>query len=344
MQLLEISARELESLQTRTLKAAGLTDVQATNVSQHLTESELIGRSSHGAILLPNIVRHILNSRSKPDPTISWSSDAHLHCKSDNHFGYTVLSDIAKRLTQRLSENASVGALATIERISHAGRLGHYVKEIANDGLIGIALAQSNPWVAAPSGKKPVLGSTAMAISFPFSSPPVIVDFTPNIITAGAVRSAALNGEELPVGAAINVEGKATTDPQEVLSGGALLTIAEGKGFSIAFAISILCIIAGGDALALMDRGYGYILACIDPARLGSGDYLTRVADLYDAVLQSGEDVRMPGSRYCVESDSNSMIRLSGSMLEAIQKFSSCDSSEKLLSVIESYSDAFRPK
>jgi LDH2 family malate/lactate/ureidoglycolate dehydrogenase len=63
-----------------------------------------------------------------------------------------------------------------------------------------------------------------------------------------------------------------TNNPDEILSGGTLLTIGEHKGFAISLLISLLSTLIGGDAIANIKTGYGYTVIAIHPEYLGVGD------------------------------------------------------------------------
>jgi len=286
---------EVKNILETVLLKTGLNQYESNLIIENLLSSEKLGKNTHGILLLSHIIPTLING-SDIDVDWSWNRNR-LTCNTNNYLGYLALGKAVDELSKKSLDEKTI-SFATLSKISHAGRLGHYTSKLANNGLIGIVYAHSNPWVAAPSGDKAVLGSVAFSASIPFTDPPVIIDFTPNLVTAGEVRIKSLNSELFNSNVGINSLGVKTNKPDEILNGGALLTIGENKGFSISLLISLLSTLIGGDAIANMKDGYGYTVIAIHPEYLGTGDYINRCQDLIDEVINSGKDVRIPGSKY----------------------------------------------
>ncbi|MBE8189569.1 MAG: Ldh family oxidoreductase [Candidatus Thioglobus sp.] len=320
----------------------GLGKYDSNLIIENLLASEKLGKNTHGIILLTHIIPTLINAKNSND-NWSWNGNR-LICNADNSLGYLALEKAVNELSEKSLATKSI-AFSTLCKISHAGRLGHYTSKLANNGLIGIVYAHSNPWVAAPSGEQAVLGSVAFSASIPFTNPPVIIDFTPNLATAGEVRIKSLNGELFNTNIGINSLGIPTNKPDEILSGGALLSIGDGKGFSISLLISLLSTLIGGDAIANMQNGYGYTAIAIHPDFLGVGNYVERCQELIDKIIKSGENVRTPGSKYQqLDNLLNEELSLNDGVLDLLNKLKNINTKPEFLSFFSDYHKSLAAK
>jgi LDH2 family malate/lactate/ureidoglycolate dehydrogenase len=68
----------------------------------------------------------------------------------------------------------------------------------------------------------------------------VVLDMATSRSSWGVLFTAAQSGGTLPEGCFLDAEGRPTTDPQAVLAGGALLPIADYKGYGLALCLGLL--------------------------------------------------------------------------------------------------------
>jgi LDH2 family malate/lactate/ureidoglycolate dehydrogenase len=113
---------------------------------------------------------------------------------------------------------------------------------------------------------------------------------------------AATAGRPLPAGIAQDASGSPTTDPQAVLSGGALLSFDRShKGSALGLIVELLAGPLAGAAVAdkAASRDWGNLVVAVDPELLGSAaEFRVRVGD----VLRRVKDARrQPGAaqRWC---------------------------------------------
>lgn len=98
----------------------------------------------------------------------------------------------------------------------------YYVERIAKEGLIGIALAQSPEFVAPHGAKQAIFGTNPIAVSVPAEDGPVTMDMATAAYAWFGLLEAKAGGRPIPGDVAMNAAGQATTDPNEVLQGGAI--------------------------------------------------------------------------------------------------------------------------
>jgi delta1-piperideine-2-carboxylate reductase len=121
-------------------------------------------------------------------------------------------------------------------------------------------------------------------------------------MSQGDVLLASAAKRPLPAGVGVDATGEATTDPDAVLKGGALLPYGGIKGGSLAFMIEVLATL-GGARFGFEDESAkipgavtsnaGQFLLLIDPRRFGGG-FLDRIEALIEQLRDAGTG-RLPG-------------------------------------------------
>jgi LDH2 family malate/lactate/ureidoglycolate dehydrogenase len=160
----------------------------------------------------------------------------------------------------------------------------------ANEGLIGLALANDTPGVTAPGARGRVLGSNPLAYAVPNGTPrPILFDAASSTVAAGKVLAAHALGKKIPADWIVDADGSPTTDPGALLRGGALTPMAGHKGYGLALLIETLAGIVPGAAIAgqvlswtmsdpSLATGHGAAFIAIDAARmLPAGEFEMRV-------------------------------------------------------------------
>lgn len=111
------------------------------------------------------------------------------------------------------------------------------------------------------------------------------------------VMEAATAGRQLPPGVAQDAAGAPTTDPQAVLSGGALLSFDRThKGSALGLIVELLAGPLAGAAIAEKKaaRNWGNLIVAVDPELLGPADeFRSRVGDVLRRVKEAR---RQPGA------------------------------------------------
>jgi len=111
----------------------------------------------------------------------------------------------------------------------------------------------------------------------------------------------------LPVGWALDRNGKPTTDPKEAIENGSLFPIGGAKGAMLALSFELICAALTGSAIGteadsfFSDKGnkpkIGHAFLAIDPGALAGHDrYFERVETVVTTML-ADEGVRLPGAR-----------------------------------------------
>ena len=134
-----------------------------------------------------------------------------------------------------------------VRNSNHFGAGEYYPLQGLPRELIVWAMTNSPPQVAPLWSAEKMLGTNPMAIAFPaLEEPAVVIDLTTSAFAFGKVQDAARRGIAIPEGCAIDREGRMTTDPREMLDGGALLPLGSDrergahKGYCLAAMVDLL--------------------------------------------------------------------------------------------------------
>jgi len=132
---------------------------------------------------------------------------------------------------------------------------GGYVMEAARRGYVAYtnctaALAEVVPF----GGVFPTLGTNPHSWGFPTTAAvgfPVVVDWATSVIAMGRVQQLAREGRPLPADAAVDAEGRPTTDPLRAVS---LLPFGGHKGYGLALINELVAALIGGSLPTLRSR------------------------------------------------------------------------------------------
>jgi (2R)-3-sulfolactate dehydrogenase (NADP+) len=198
-------------------------------------------------------------------------------------------------------------AMISISRSHHAGALNLPVERAAAQGMIAIAMTNSPPAIAAPNGKKALLGTNPIAAAFPRDNgAPLSIDMALSTVARSRVIIAAKSGTNIPLGWSVDADGVPTTDPKAGLAG-SMTAIGGVKGALLAVLVELLCSGLSGSRLSFEVNPFddpegnhpmlGQALIVLDPEAFGGREIcVSRTEDLISAML-ADPAVRLPGER-----------------------------------------------
>jgi len=189
-----------------------------------------------------------------------------------------------------------------------SGALGYYARLIAQAGLVGFVFAEASEMVAPEGSHERVLGTNPLAIGMPSDGGPLVLDLATSAMAYYGVIEARTAGRRLPDGAAFDKDRKPTTDPGDVIDGGALRTFDGGpKSSGLSLMVQALAGPLVGAAFAgigdMAANAAGHLIMAFDPDLLGGRDALkSNVARLVTRVkgakrLPGVDEILVPGER-----------------------------------------------
>lgn len=297
---MRILEEHLRGLSVRILEERGLSDEDAGIVTDILVEAELRGRPTHGMIRLPGIADRV-SERPRQAMKLVRDGAAYALIDGQENLGYLVGHRAARTAIGR-ADRSGVG-LVGAHNTSHCGMLGYYVSMIADAGMVGMAMCNTNPRIVPHGGVEPVLGTNPIAAAFPAASGQILVDLAAAAITNGEILLAIKDGLEIPDGRAMGPSGVTTTDPEKAQIGGAL-PFGGHKGFALAVMIQMFTgVMMGGAPVPEPGKDYGLFMMAIDPQIfIDKSDFDASVATFVSKIKSSRRgvgvaEILIPGER-----------------------------------------------
>jgi LDH2 family malate/lactate/ureidoglycolate dehydrogenase len=305
-------ATDLLHLARDVLEGAGAPPATAATVAESLLESNLRGHDSHGVRRLTPYLEAVNDGRVDPaaEPEVIQRRGAIVIVDGKKGFGQPAARLAADELKSLAKEHGV--AAAAIQRANHVGRLGEWVEQLADDGLIGIAFCNAEPTVAPFGGSERRLGTNPIAWATP-GKPPLVMDWSTATMPEGKLAVARARGEKVPHGVLVDKDGEPSRDPDDFYAGGALLPLGAHKGSGLSVMIQLVGALAGtGTSGEQGAAANGTIIIALDPQAF-THDFdeeadaftaalaATRPARGFDAVLVPGEIERRTRARRAQE-------------------------------------------
>ncbi|UUX35320.1 ureidoglycolate dehydrogenase [Fundicoccus culcitae] len=330
-----ITAERLHKLIKDKLVLAGLPEEQAEETSNHLVYADMIGVHSHGAVRVEYYSERISKGGINTNPQLEFEqtgpSTAIYH--GDNGQGHFVVNKSLEDVI-RLAKESGV-AVVGISRVGHTGTLSYYLRKIAKQDLIGIAVTQSDPMVVPYGGAEVYYGTNPIAFSAPTAgNDPIVFDMATTVQAWGKILDARSKGNEIPDTWAVDASGTPTTDPHNVAG---LVPIAGPKGYGLMMMVDILAgVLLGlpfGSSVSSMyhdlseKRNLGQTFIVIDPSRFRDieafkNDITQTIDELHNIPTAPGFDqVYYPGelSLIAMEKSQNEGIDIPKSIIDYLE-------------------------
>ncbi|MEM6759350.1 MAG: Ldh family oxidoreductase [Pseudomonadota bacterium] len=294
---------DAEALLAAAFVASGVPNAAAQSVAVALVAAEAEGQVGHGFSRLADYVAQIESGKIVADavPALSVRAPASLHVDAGHGLAYPAL-DLAIEHGARVARDTGV-AVVSISRSHHAGALSVQVDRIAQQGLIGLMVANTPAAMAPWGGTTAFYGTNPIAFSAPRAGrPPLVIDLSLSRVARGKIMNAKKTGQPIPEGWALDAQGRPTTDPDAALAG-SMVPIGDAKGTALALMVEVLAAaFTGAAGSAAMSSflapdgpppGAGQFLLMIKPQ---SDGFAARLETLLSQIAAM-DDVRLPGDR-----------------------------------------------
>ncbi|MGA9410871.1 MAG: Ldh family oxidoreductase [Roseobacter sp.] len=298
-----VSLDEIEMLTRKALIAHGAAAFAAAEVARAVRAAESYGNKICGLYYVESYCLQLASGRVKGavDPVVTHPKPAVVHV--DAGFGFAQPA-FAHGLVPALEAARAYGT-ATLA-VGHAHTctsLGYFTEQIAASGCIALGFTNASPIVAPPGGKTRVIGTNPIAFSVPdgMGGLAMHMDQSTTTVALGKITMANACGDKIPLGWALDADGKPTTDPAKAMQG-SLVSMGEYKGWGFGLMAEVFAAAMTGSVLSRdvkplktpdgppHDLGQFYIL--VDP-NVSEG-FAARLAALAENVaLDPG--ARMPG-------------------------------------------------
>jgi len=305
------SADALRQLAHDLLLAAGLDAAPAASVARTLCDGDLLGHDTHGLALLAPYLREIEQgrmTRSGKPQEINAKPAAMLW--DGMRLPGPWLMELALDRMIPGARQYGVASLV-IRRSHHIACLAVYLMRVAEEGMLGvIACSDPNTASVAPfGGTQAVMTPNPIAIGFPTSSGPVLIDISASITTNGMSNRKAAAGETFAEPWLMDAQGQPSNDPAVLALDppGTILPIGGlsygHKGYGLGLTVEALTAALAGHGRADPREGWGATvhITIHDPDAYGGPEAFLRQTDwLARACVDNpprpgGPAVRLPG-------------------------------------------------
>ena len=248
-----IDAGRLREYAAAVFESCGCRPEDAATAAEVLVTSDLRGIDSHGVARLPAYVDLLERGDLNPRPEVEVIREMAGTAAIDGDGGLgLIVGPRANRIA--LEKAAECGsAFVTVRNSSHYGIAGFYPLQAVEEGLIGWSMTNASKRVRPLWSGEPMLGTNPVAVGFPAGEePPVVIDMATTPAPYGKVVQALEEGRAIPEGWAVDSEGAVTTDPQEMMDGGALVPLGQDrergghKGYALGAMVDIFCGVLAG--------------------------------------------------------------------------------------------------
>jgi LDH2 family malate/lactate/ureidoglycolate dehydrogenase len=188
------------------------------------------------------------------------------------------------RLTLDRAASGGHGAVA-VRNSSHCGAMAYFALQAVPERCIGFAATNAGINMMPTGGREKLVGNNPMAYAIPTGrEAPFVLDMATSVVAGGKLDVARIRGEPIPLGWALDKDGRPTTDPVAARQG-ALLPLGGPKGYGMAIVLDVLCgvLSAGRFGKGLGMRGSSHFFEAIQiEAFTPYDDFLARMGELVD--------------------------------------------------------------
>jgi len=243
-------------------RQVGVAEQDALLTADVLVASDLRGVSSHGVAHLRRYADGIRAGTimARPDERIVAETPVTATIDAGAGLGQPVS---CRAMQKAIRKALDMGAgFVAVRNSNHHGMVAYYAMMALEHNCIGLAMTNASPKVVPTFGQHATLGTNPLAVAAPADkSLPFVLDMATSTVALGKLEIADRLGKSIPLGWAIDKEGRPITDTHRALdefkrgAGGGLLPLGgEGeltsghKGYGLALWVDIMTSLLSGAA------------------------------------------------------------------------------------------------
>lgn len=307
------SVEQATAFAVRLLMAHKLPEADAKVVAHCLVLADLRGVDTHGIQYLPHYLGRVDKGLINPRPELKLEKKTSVAAGLDgqNGFGF-VVGMMAIDGAIEMAREHGIGIVAA-RHSTHFGMAASYVLRAVEAGFVAQVYSNASPAMPPWGGRKAMLGTSPFACGAPGGKlDPYIFDLSFAVAARGKIRKAWRRGEAIPLGWALDKDGRPTTDGAAADSG-VVLPIGGYKGSGLAMLMDLFGgVIAGagfaggvGNQFSDFDRpqDVGHFFLAMKPDLfVPLEEYHARIDKLTEAVrgaprAEGFDEILMPGER-----------------------------------------------
>ncbi|GAB0135783.1 hypothetical protein EsDP_00004108 [Epichloe bromicola] len=260
---INVSPSEAERLAADILEGNGVPTGNAGLVAKCLVAADLRGVDTHGINRIPSYIERIRRGVLDPSaqPEVSQVTPVVAHVDGRNGFGF-VAAQMAMAAAVESAKTYGIG-MASVKRSNHFGMSAWLVRQALDANMMSLVFTNSSPALPPHGGRGRLMGASPIACGAPGGTaamPDFILDMAPSVAARGKIYKARRRGDRIPLGWALDAQGRPTDDPEAAL-GGVMLPMGGPKGSALSVMMDVFSGVLSGSAFA------GHVTGPYDPSR-----------------------------------------------------------------------------
>lgn len=259
---IHVAASEARRLIEDILKGNGVPPANAAIIANGLIAADLRGVDTHGMNRMPSYMERIRQGVNDPaaQPVLTQVTPVVAQVDGKNAFGF-VSAQKAMAAAIESAKTFGIG-MASVKHSNHFGMSAWIVQQALDADMMSLVFTNSSPALPAWGGKSQLLGVSPLACGAPGlkDDDGFILDMAPSVAARGKIYKAKRRGEKIPLGWALDSEGRDTDDPAAAL-GGVMLPMGGPKGSGLSIMMDVFSGVLSGSAFA------GHVAGPYDPSR-----------------------------------------------------------------------------
>lgn len=238
------------TLLLRIFSAYGFDEKESIGITDALLAADLAGIESHG---IQRMVRYddaircgMVDVNAAPETVRETPLSAVINAR--RAMGQTV-SVAAMQLAIEKAQKCGVG-MVTVRNSNHFGIAGYYARMASAQGLIGVAMTNSEAIMVPTNSRRAMLGTNPIALAAPADPVDFCFDAATTVVTRGKLEVYNKAEEKTPDGWMLDAQGRPCNDPATVIGN---ITVRAGGG---------ILPLGGADEVTGGHKGYGYGMIC----------------------------------------------------------------------------------
>lgn len=238
----------------------GMPPGDARIAAESLVRADMRGVRTHGVRLVPDYLRSMRAGgiRARASPRVVTETECAAVIDGDSGMGSVVAHAATRQAIDKARGKDGGLGMVLVRNSNHFGAAGQYALTCAEAGVIGVAMSNTEPAMAAPETGTRSIGNAPIAFGAPDPDGfgPVVLDIACSRVAASHVILAAARGERIPATWLLDSAGRPTTDPSDyvpegdIAAGGALQPMGGHKGYGLAIFVEVLTGVLSGAAVA----------------------------------------------------------------------------------------------
>jgi len=244
------------------LKSFGMPEKNAETTAGIMVDADLRGIDTHGISCIPNYYKRARNNMITMDAEPAVVEEGPVTALLDNGGGLGYVAAV-KAMTMAI-EKAKTNGMASIavRNSAHYGAASYYTRMAAREGIIGMTFTNTSaPHVVPTFAAEGRLGTNPIAFTAPTKRhPPFNLDMATSTVASGKIRNKAVEKQPLPVGWAVDADGRPATDSSGYWDGlnmtplGGTRDLGSHKGYGLGAMVEILSAALPGASLVMSEN------------------------------------------------------------------------------------------